>query len=59
MNPIDDINFDEHELLMVEVAALALAIGCHQNEDGSLTMSVKQLMLLCSLAVQAAIEQTE
>jgi len=57
MNPIDDINFDEHELLMVEAAALA--IGCHQNEDGSLTMSVKQFMLLCSLAVQAAIEQME
>ena len=57
MNPIDDINFDEHELMMVE--ASALAIGCHQNEDGSLTMSVKQLMLLCGLAVQAAIEQME
>lgn len=55
MNPIDDINFDEHELMMVEAAALA--IGAIQNEDGSLTMSVKQLMLLCSLAVQAAIEQ--
>lgn len=57
MNPIDDINFDEHELMMVEAAALA--IGAIQNEDGSLTMSVKQLMLLCSLAVQAAIEQME
>lgn len=57
MNTIDDINFDEHELMMVEAAALA--IGAIQNEDGSLTMSVKQLMLLCGLAVQAAIEQME
>ena len=57
MNPIDVINFDEHELMMVEAAALA--IGCHQNEDGSLAMSVKQLMLLCTLAVQVAIEQME
>lgn len=57
MNPIDNIDFDEHELMMIE--ASALAIGCHQNEDGSLTMSVKQLMLLCGLAVQAVIEQME
>lgn len=57
MNPIDDINFDEHELMMIE--ASALAIGATQNEDCSLTMSVKQLMLLCTLAVQVAIEQME
>lgn len=57
MNTINNIDFDEHELMMVEAAALA--IDCHKNEDGSLTMSVKQLMLLCSLAVQAAIEQME
>ena len=57
MNTIDDIDFDEHELMMLEVSALA--IGAIQNDDGTLTMSVKQLMLLCSLAVQAAIEQME
>ena len=57
MNIIDDINFDEHELMLIE--ASALAIGAIQNEDGSFTMSVKQLMLLCSLAAQAAIEETE
>lgn len=57
MNPIDDINFDEHELMMLEVSAFA--IGCRQNEDGSLTMTTKQLMLLCGLAVQAAIEEME
>lgn len=57
MSNFPDVTFDEHELMMVEAAALA--IGCHQNEDGSLTMSVKQLMLLCGLAVQAAIEQME
>jgi hypothetical protein len=41
------------------IEASALAIGATQNEDCSLTMSVKQLMLLCTLAVQVAIEQME
>lgn len=57
MSDFSDVTFDEHELMMVEAAALA--IGCYQNEDGSLTMSVKQLMLLCTIAAQAAIEEME
>jgi len=48
-------DFDEKELVMIEMSAIAL--GAKQNNDGSLTMTVEQLMLLCVIAVQASIEQ--